>query len=150
MSGQKENIPPHLREIIEDFQLAEGREKLELLMEYAEKLPQLPNWLELQRNRMEPIPECMTPVYVFAENKGGKLSYYFDIPPQSPTIRGYAQLMREGLEDASPEQVLQVPNDFYLQMGLERVLTSQRLNGISAILAHMKQLAVKEIAEKKV
>jgi sulfur transfer protein SufE len=31
-------------------------------------------------------------------------------------------------------------------MGLEQVLSYQRLNGIAAILAHMKLLALKEIA----
>jgi sulfur transfer protein SufE len=30
-------------------------------------------------------------------------------------------------------------------MGLERVLTNQRLNGISAILAHMKRLALQAL-----
>jgi hypothetical protein len=33
-------------------------------------------------------------------------------------------------------------------MGLHQVLTNQRLQGISAILAHMKQLAVKEMMNK--
>jgi cysteine desulfuration protein SufE len=43
--------------------------------------------------------------------------------------------------------LLSVPDDFYLRMGLEQVLTHQRLNGIAAILAHMKLLAAKEIDE---
>ncbi len=57
-------------------------------------------------------------------------------------MRGFAALMAEGLDGATPEQVLSVPNDFFYSMGLERVLTMQRLNGMGAILAYMKRLAV--------
>ncbi len=148
MSQAQTNIPARLAEIIEDFQLAEGREKLEMLLEYAESLPPLPGWLARHLNRMEKVEECMTPVNVFAQMKNGHMQYYFDIPPQSPTVRGFAALLSEGLQEATPEQVLRVPNDFYMQMGLHQVLTSQRVNGIAAILAHMKGLALKEVTKK--
>ena len=69
----------------------------------------------------------------------------FDIPPESPTVRGYASILADGLEGVPPEQVLAVPIDFYREMGLQGVLTTQRLNGISAILAHMKRLARQEL-----
>ncbi|MCZ7666150.1 MAG: SufE family protein [Chloroflexi bacterium] len=37
-------------------------------------------------------------------------------------------------------QIQAVPPEFYLQMGLQDVLTGQRLSGISAMLLHMKKL----------
>lgn len=136
-------IPGKLREIIEDFQFAEGREKLELLLDYAERLPPLPEHLQGNHNLMDQVEECMTPVFVDAELREGKIYFHFEVPRESPTVRGYAALMQEGLDGASPEEVLQVPAEFYLEMGLHEVLTQQRLNGISAILAHMKRMAVK-------
>ena len=139
--------PARLKEIIEDFQLSEGREKLELLLQYADQMPALPDWLKHDRSKMEFVPECMTPVYVHAEIEGGRMTFYFDVPDESPTVRGYAALMGEGLSGATPEQVLSVPGDFYLQMGLDKVLSHQRLNGITAILAHMKRLAVDVIGK---
>ena len=139
------NITPRLSEIIEDFQFAEGREKLELLLEYSERMPALPDWLKDQHKIMEQVPECMTPVFVHNEIEAGGMVFYFDIPRESPTVRGYAALLGEGLRGASPEQVLGIPNDFYQQLGLQEVLTHQRMNGISALLAHMKQLALKQI-----
>ena len=135
-------MPARLKEIIDDFQLSEGREKLELLLQYAEQMPPLPDWLQHDRSQMEFVPECMTPVYVHAELDAGQLTFYFDVPDESPTVRGYAALMGEGLNGATPEQVLSVPGDFYQQMGLDKVLSHQRLNGITAILAHMKRLAI--------
>ena len=135
-------MPARLKEIIEFFQLSEGREKLELLLQFAEQMPALPEWLQHDRSQMEFVPECMTPVYVHAELKDGRMTFYFDVPEESPTVRGYAALMADGLRGATPEQVLSVPGDFYQHMGLDEVLSHQRLNGIIAILAHMKRLAV--------
>jgi cysteine desulfuration protein SufE len=142
MTEATREMPARLKEIIEDFQLSQGREKLELLLQYAEQMPALPDWLQQDRSQMEFVPECMTPVYVHAELEVGQMTFYFDVPDESPTVRGYAALMGEGLSGATPEQVLSVPGDFYQQMGLDRVLSHQRLNGITAILAHMKRLAV--------
>ncbi len=76
----------------------------------------------------------------------GGMFFYFEVPRESPTVRGFAAMMSEGVNGATPEQILQIPSDFYKEMGLHQVLTQQRLNGISAILARMKQLAIKEIA----
>jgi cysteine desulfuration protein SufE len=152
MSGYSMNevngkIPSRLNEIIADFQVCEGREKLELLLEFSEKMPPLPEWLEGEQDRMDKVEECMTPVFVHAERKGDRMHFYFDVPPESPTVRGYAALLSEGLEGSTPEEVLQIPGDFYREMGLHQVLTNQRLQGISAILAHMKQLALKELEQ---
>lgn len=140
-------LPERLSEIIEEFQWSEGREKLELLLYYAEKLPPLPTWLKEQDDNLHQIRECMTPVFVYAEVEDGKMKYYFDIPPESPTVRGYASLLAEGLEGTTAEEVLQIPNDFYIEMGLQMVLTNQRLIGIDAILAHMKRLASEAITD---
>ncbi len=138
-------IPHNLGEIIENFQFCEGREKLELLVQYAETLPDLPDWLKGRRGEMDSVPECMTPVHVLSELKDGKLYFHFDVPAESPLVRGFAAFMKEGLDGLPPEEILQVPGDFFNQMGLEKVLTNQRLHGLSSILAHMKQLAVREL-----
>jgi cysteine desulfuration protein SufE len=135
------SIPTRLQQIIEDFQLCEGQEKLEYLLEFAERLPPLPEWLHERRDSMDQVHECMTPVFVFAEEQEGRLTYHFDVPQEAPTVRGYAGLLSEGLNGLTPPELLAVPGEFYLDMGLQKVLTGQRLNGISAILAHMKQLA---------
>lgn len=144
-----ESIPSRLQEIIEDFSWCEGQEKLELLLEFSEKLPPLPEWLHDRRGEMDQVHECMTPVFVYAETHDNKIKFYFDVPPESPTVRGYAALLAEGIQDVTPEDVIGIPKDFYLQMGLHQVLSHQRMNGISAILAYMKRLAVKELAKSK-
>ena len=142
------HVPPRLQEIIEDFKLAEGAEKLELLLEYARKMPPLPEWLYGQRDSMEQVHECMTPVFVFAENQSNHLTFHFDVPEESPTIRGYASLLSAGVQRATPEEVLQIPGDFYQDMGLHEVLSPRRLQGAHTILAYMKRLAAKELSNQ--
>ena len=141
-------IPKPLQNIVDDFSLCEGPEKLELLIQYAETLPPLPEWLREDHSRLDAVPECMTPVFLQAENQSGKMVFHFEVPAESPTTRGFAALMKQGLDGATPEQILKVPGDFFYDMGLQHVLSFQRLNGIAAILAHMTQLAVKAMQEK--
>ncbi|MEI2689695.1 MAG: SufE family protein [Anaerolineae bacterium] len=136
------HLPPHLQAIVEEFQDAEGREKLDLLLEYAESLPPLPDWLAEQHNDMDQVHECMSPVFVYAEQRDGRMHFYFDVPPEAPTVRGYAALMAEGLNGVTPDEIMAIPGDFFNAMGLQQVITFQRVRGISAILAHMKRLAV--------
>ncbi|MDT8305869.1 MAG: SufE family protein [Anaerolineae bacterium] len=137
-----ERLPPRLQRIVEDFQMLQGREKLEYLLELSEGLPPLPERLSETRQANEGmVHECMTPVFVYAEADNGRLRYHFDVPPESPTVRGYAAIMQEGTAGLTPEEVAAVPDHFYLQMGLQDVLSSQRLNGLGAILRYVKELA---------
>ena len=135
------DLPHRLQEIVEDFSFCEGQEKLEYLLELSDNLTPLPDWLNAKRAGMDEVHECMTPVFIYAEREDGKLHYHFDIPPESPTVRGFAAALQQGLDGATAEQIQAIPNNFYLEMGLQEVLTGQRLNGIGAILAHMKALA---------
>ena len=141
-------IPQKLQEIIDDFAQASREEKVEMLIQYSETLPALPVWLQGEREKMEPVPECMTPVFLFAEKQPeGGLLYHFDIPPQSPTVRGLAAILAAGLNGATAEQVVALPADFYVPMNLQEAISYQRLNGFQGVLAHMKQAAVKFLAE---
>ena len=144
---QTTQIPENLQEILADFNECEGSEKLEYLLEFAESLPELPAWLSEKRDSMEPIHECMTPVFVYGRpNDAGKMVYYFDAPPESPTVRGFAGIMVQGVNDTStPAQVLDIPDNFYLQSGLQRVLTGQRMHGMSTFLRYMKKIAAEYV-----
>ena len=139
------DLPPKLQSIVEDFQLSAGREKIELLLQYAEEMPPQPGWVDTQSGGMEPVEECMTPVSMQAEVQGGHMYFYIDVPRESPTVRGLSTILLHGLDGLTPEEILKVPNDFFQDMGLDQVLTYQRLNGFSAILAHMKLLAMKSL-----
>ena len=138
------NLPIKLQEIVEDFASMTREEKIETLVAYSESLPPLPDRLKDERDKMEPVPECMTPVFLHGERGAdGGIVFYFDIPPQSPTVRGLASLLASGLNGSPPEEILSVPTDFFLPMNLQEAISQQRINGFVGVLAHMKQTAVK-------
>ncbi len=136
-------LPTNLQEIVEDFASMSREEKLETLIAYAETFPPLPERFTDQRDKMEAVPECMTPVFLIAEkDENDGLTFYADIPPQSPTVRGLATILLNGLNGSTPEEILSVPADFYLPMNLQETISGQRLNGFVGVLAHMKHIAV--------
>ena len=140
------SLPPKLQEIVDDFASMSREEKIETLIAYSESLPPLPNRLKEERAKMDPVPECMTPVFLYAEKQSDDgLGFYFDIPPESPTVRGLAAILASGLNGSKPEEVLSVPGDFFMPMNLQEAISQQRINGFTGILAHMKQAAVKQL-----
>ena len=142
-------IPPKLQEIVDDFAGMTLEEKLETLIAYAETFPPLPEWLKEKRDAMEPVPECMTPVFLFAEQQpDGGVHFHLDIPAQSPTVRGLASILGNGLNGSTPEEIISVPGDFFLPMNLQEAVSQQRLTGFMGVLAHMKQEAVKLLQQR--
>jgi len=121
-------------------------EKLETLIAYAETFPPLPERFKEERDKMEAVPECMTPVFLTGEqDANGGVTFYLDIPPQSPTVRGLASILANGLNGCTPEEIISVPADFYLPMNLQEAVSGQRLNGFVGVLVHMKHIAVTKI-----
>ncbi len=142
------SLPPKLQEIVDDFASMSREEKVETLVAYSESLPPLPEWLKEEREKMEPVPECMTPVFLFGEKQAdGGILFHFDIPPQSPTVRGLAAILQNGLNGCKPEEVISIPADFFMPMNLQEAISQQRINGFMGVLAHMKQVATRLIAE---
>ena len=137
------SLPPKLQDIVDDFAGMSREEKIETLIGYAESLPPLPERFKEERAKMEAIPECMTPVFLFGEKQAdGGIIFHLDIPPQSPTVQGLANILATGLNGCKPEEILAVPADFFTPMKLEEAVSGQRLNGFRGVLAHMKQTAV--------
>lgn len=118
MNDTNSLLPDRLQEIVEDFRLCEGKEKLELLLQFSEKMPPLPDWLQSSRGSMEQVHECMTPVFVHAEIKSGGMEFYFDAPAESPSVRGYAALLSEGVKGAAPQAIIAIPPRLLLRDGV--------------------------------
>ncbi len=141
-----ERCPPALQAIIQEFREALPRERLELLLEYSDDLPDLPERLEASRDAMEQIHECQAAVFLHTELHDGHVEFYLDIPRESPTVRGYASILVEGLEGASPEAIQATPEDVYILLGLHEAITPQRLRGLHALIVYIKR-QVQRLAE---
>ena len=138
--------PEALQEVIETFRDAAQEERLDMLLEYAMNLPDLPEELHSARDTMEQVHECQTPVFLLAMLRDGKVHYYLDVPREAPTVRGFAGFLYEGLNGAPPAAIVATPNDLYQQLGLHKVLSPLCLRGLTALLSRMKRNA-HELAE---
>jgi len=133
-------MPSKLQEIVDDFVGAPREVVLEMLLEYADELPPLPDRFAGHAG-MEAVPECQTPFFLHAEvdGAGEAVSVWFDCPPEAPTTRAFAGILAVGLPGATAEQVLAVPDDLYQRMGLGAAISPLRVRGGSAILARLKR-----------
>lgn len=127
-----------LQEIVDEFALSPPKMRLELLLAYANDLPDLPPGLE-RGDALERVEECQTPFFLGVEREGERVRLRFDAPREAPTTRGYAGVLAAGLDGASAEEILSTPNDFFLQMQLGEVVSPLRLRGMEAILARIKR-----------
>jgi cysteine desulfuration protein SufE len=62
------------------------------------------------------------------------------VPRESPTIRGYAGILADGLNGERATDILEVSPTFYTAMGLEEVVSPLRLRGMGAIVQRIKTL----------
>ncbi len=134
------SIPPALEKVVRRFAQAPKDLRVQALLQYARKVPPLPPHLADDRSALEQVHECQTPFFLATSvENDGTVHLFFDAPVESPTVRGFAGILYEGLEGASADEVLAVPNDFYAPMGLGEVVSPLRLRGMGAILARMKR-----------
>lgn len=127
-----------LQKIAQMFSDAPKQVRLQALLDYSRRLPDLPERLENDPDLLVDVPECQTPFALRVEPENGAVRIYFKVPAQAPTVRGYAGILHDALDGAHPEEILAVPNDFYQYMGLQEAVSGQRLRGMGAILARLK------------
>ncbi len=137
--------PPALRAIVEDFRATPPRDRIEYLIDFAMEMPELPDRLQGERANMEQVHECQTPVFVFTELTDGNVHFYIDVPRESPTVRGYAAIVAEGLDGATPEAVLKTPEDVHFMLGLHEAISPQRLRGLHALIGYLKRQVIQKM-----
>jgi cysteine desulfuration protein SufE len=134
-------LPAPLAELVDDFADVTPKERLQLLLELSEELPALPERYADAADTMEQVHECQSPLFlaVEVEDAGEQAVHlFFSAPREAPTTRGFASIMSTGLDGQPAADVLAVPDDFYLALGLGQAVSPLRLRGISAMLARIK------------
>ena len=112
---------------------------VQALLDYVDRIPALPPEISSDET-LERVHECQTPFFVATRVDATRhVELFFDAPAEAPTTRSYAGILYTGLNGATVDEILAVPDDFYLQMGLGSVITPLRLRGMAAILATIKR-----------
>jgi cysteine desulfuration protein SufE len=133
-------LNPRLQEIVDDFHSVPEADRLQLLLEFSQDLPALPQRYAGHRDQMEPVPECQTPLFLAVEVEPDEtVRLFFDAPAESPTTRGFASILHAGLDGLDTEEVLAAPAEFSSRLGLADLVSPLRLRGMAAMLARIKR-----------
>jgi len=133
---------PQLEKTIQRFAGSDRQTRLELLLDYANKLPPLPDRLiPLRDQGINRVPECQSPVFLFLERENGGVVLHADAPREAPTVRGFVSLLARALHGATPEDVDTVPADILDRLGLSEALGMTRMHGLSAMVGRLKRMA---------
>lgn len=141
-------LPAQLAELVDEFAEVGPRERLQLLLELSQELPALPERYADAASSMEQVPECQSPLFLAVEVEPAddrRVHLYFSAPPEAPTTRGFASILRTGLDGEPAAGVLAVPDDFYVALGLGQAVSPLRLRGMAAMLARIKNQVRKEV-----
>jgi len=131
-------MPAPLAEVVSEFTEVSGQDKVTLLLEFANDLPALPTGLE--QAAMEPVPECQSPLFLHVDAADPEhVRLFFSAPAEAPTTRGFASILAAGLDGQPAADILAVPDDFYLELGLASLISPLRLRGMSAMLTRIKR-----------
>jgi cysteine desulfuration protein SufE len=136
-------LPAPLAELVDDFADVGPKQRLELLLDLSRVLPELPERYAAAADTMEQVHECQSPLFlaVEVEDAGDQTVHlFFSAPPEAPTTRGFASIMSTGLDGQPAADVLAVPDDFYLALGLGQAVSPLRLRGMAAMLGRIKNL----------
>lgn len=136
---------PTFEDIAAPFRMVDRDMRLELMLEYAEKLPPLPErYHELRDAGLNMVHECQSPVFLMPEVEEGRVRLYADVPRSAPTARAFVSILHEAFDGQPPEAVQAAPEDALYQLGLSKLLGMQRTQGLAAIYQRVKT----EVARK--
>jgi len=139
--------PESVTALIEDFQAISVKDRLNLLLEFSENLPDLPAKYADHPDLLERVEECQSPIYLFVEiDQDKNAQLFFTAPAEAPTTRGFASILHEALNGLPAQTVLDVSSDFPEQLGLSAAVSPLRMNGMRAMLARIKRQIREKLA----
>ncbi|MDR6907429.1 cysteine desulfuration protein SufE [Agromyces sp. 3263] len=139
-------LPARLAETREDFLALGVRDRLQLLLEFSNELPELPERYRDHPDLFEKVEECQSPVFIFVEVEHGRVHLHATAPAESPTTRGFASILVQGLDGLSVDEVLAVPADYPQSLGLAEAVSPLRVRGMSGMLARVRRQVRERVA----
>ncbi|MGN6302249.1 MAG: SufE family protein [Angustibacter sp.] len=140
MADELVPLPESFAELVRDFAEASSAERLQLLLELNDELPELPERYAGRLDEMEQVHECQSPLFLAVEVDANDVVHvFFDAPREAPTTRGFAGILHEGLDGLTAAEVLAVPDDAPYRFGLAEAVSPLRMRGMVAMLSRIKR-----------
>lgn len=122
----------------EDFAFLEDwRDKVEMIIELGKELPPLPDALKTEASK---VRGCQSQVWLVAEPEaGGRLHLRAD--SDAVLVKGLISLLLRLYDRRTPQEILANPPDVLERIGLSKLLTPGRSNGLYAMVGRIRAIA---------
>jgi len=133
-------VQERIAAIVAEFADLDGREKLELLVDFAKGLPPLPAEYEARKKAEDRrVHECQTPVFLWMESDAGRARLVAEVAPEAPTVKGFVSILAEVVAGRPPAEASALGEDILDRMGLSDVLGMMRSRGLQAIVGRVRK-----------
>lgn len=139
------HVPDVLAEIRDGFLETPEADRLLLLLEFADELPEVSEEVANHPEMCERVAECQSPVYVYVEVHDDIVTMHATAPAEAPTTRGFASILVQGITGLSPDEVLAIPDDYPQSIGLTKAVSPLRIGGMTGMLMRAK----KQVTQKR-
>jgi cysteine desulfuration protein SufE len=133
-------LPPEIERVLRRFASLPPDLVRQALVQYAGKLPPLPERFRGLDPEAYRVHECQTPVSLFPEVVDGRMYYHAEVPRESAAIRALLAMVFEAVNGQPPGTVLAIPPDF-----VRRVMGSLGLQareaGLNGMIERLKRAA---------
>jgi cysteine desulfuration protein SufE len=133
-------VPAGIEKILRRFATLTPDLTRQALVQYANRLPPLPERFQGLDREQYAVHECQTPVAIYPEVVDGKMYYHADVPQGAPTIRALLAMIFEAVNGQPPETVLAIPPDF-VRLIMSRIGLGTREVGLNAMVERLKRAA---------
>ena len=132
--------PPALQEVIDEFaEIEDAMERLEILMDFADEVDELP-YEEWSDENL--VKGCQSIAHIVIEQRDGTI--WMRAAADAKMVQGLMGILTIAVNGGTAEQVLELTPDFVVEMGVLNTLTPSRFNGFRTMF-DMIQKAVKEM-----
>lgn len=145
--------PPKLQELVQDFAFIERPDRMQLLVEYADRFDEVTVPEEIATRPFPAenhVTRCESDAYVWAEDRDdGTQQYYFAVEnPQGISARAWAVIMGETLSGEPLETVVKAdPQVIFEVFGKD--ISMGKGQGLMGMLDHVQSLARRKLAAER-
>lgn len=116
----------------------EPREKIEYVIDLGKDLPPLEDRFKTEGNR---VRGCQSQVWLVAELDPATRTVAFRADSDAIIVKGLISLVLRLYSGRTPETILKNPPELFERVGLGRLLTPGRANGLYSMIKRIRQLA---------
>ena len=131
------------RSIVDSFSyLEDWTERYQYLIELGRGLPPFPEKERIEANRMH---GCQAGVWFLSDYRDGRL--HFEATSDSAIVAGLIALLLKVYSGRDPDEVLTISPAFIDETGLGEHLSPHRANGLTLMLARIRELAMAHVSD---